>query len=107
MKWIDVCSAGEIDREEGRRFEHQGRSYAIFRNHLDEYFCTDGLCTHEQVHLAEGLVIENTVECPKHASIFDFTTGEVETPPAWEDLQTYPAKVKDGRVVIGLDLVDQ
>lgn len=98
--WIDACAADDIEAEEGRRFDHGGRTFAIFRNDADEYFCTDGLCTHEEVHLADGLVMENTVECPKHASIFDFTNGEVETPPACENLHTYPCKVEDGRVMV-------
>ncbi|HTW27776.1 MAG TPA: MocE family 2Fe-2S type ferredoxin [Acetobacteraceae bacterium] len=102
MPWIDACSAADIDAEEGRRFDHDGRTFAIFRNHQDEYFCTDGLCTHESIHLGDGLVVENTVECPKHSSIFNFTTGEVETPPACENLHTFPTKVENGRVLIEL-----
>lgn len=100
MPWIDVCAADDIEAEGALRFDAGGRTFAIFRNDRDEYFCTDGLCTHEAVHLAEGLVIGNTVECPKHASIFDIATGEVESPPACENLQTYPAKVEGGRVLI-------
>ena len=100
MPWIDACAADAIDEEEGVRFDRNGRTFAIFRNDADEYFCTDGLCTHEEVHLADGLVMENTVECPKHSSIFDFTNGEVETPPACDDLKTYPTKVENGRVFV-------
>lgn len=99
-QWIDACSADAIDKEDVVRFDHDGRTFAIYRNHADEYFCTDGLCTHEEVHLADGLVVENTIECPKHFSIFDFTTGEVETPPAYESLRTYRTKVENGRVMI-------
>jgi 3-phenylpropionate/trans-cinnamate dioxygenase ferredoxin subunit len=102
VPWIDACSAGDIEAENGLRFDHGGRTYAIFRNNRNEYFCTDGLCTHEAVHLADGLVMENTVECPKHASVFDFTTGEVDTPPACDNLRTYPARVENGRVMIEL-----
>jgi 3-phenylpropionate/trans-cinnamate dioxygenase ferredoxin component len=99
MPWIDAGPA-DLAPEEGRRFDHAGRTFAIFRNHEDAYFCTDGLCTHEDVHLCDGLVIENTVECPKHASIFDFTTGVVETPPACNNLRTYPTRVDAGRVMM-------
>lgn len=98
--WVDVCDAEEIEAEEALRFDYEGKTYAIYRNDEDEYYCTDGLCTHEDVHLAEGMVMENTVECPKHSSIFDFTTGEVETPPACENLQTYSTKLENGRVLI-------
>ena len=47
MPWIDACAADDIDAEEAKRFDHGGRTFAIFRNDADEYFCTDGLCTHE------------------------------------------------------------
>lgn len=102
MPWIDACSADDLDTEEARRFDHGGRTYAVYRNHEGDFFCTDGLCTHEEIHLADGLVIENSIECPKHSSLFDITTGEVETPPACENLRTYPAKVEDGRVMIDI-----
>lgn len=66
MPWIDVCEAEDLEEESGRRFDHGGKTFAIFRNDRNEYYCTDGLCTHEEIHLADGLVMENTVECPKH-----------------------------------------
>lgn len=98
MPLIDICSIDDIEPEEAMRFDHDGRTYAIFRNDREQFFCTSGLCTHEEVHLAEGLVMGNTVECPKHASIFDFTSGEAETPPACENLQTFVTRIVDGRV---------
>ena len=100
MPCIDACSTDDIDAEDVIRFDHAGRTFAIYRNHEDGYFCTDGLCTHEDIHLADGLVMENTVECPKHSSIFDFTTGEVETPPACNNLHCYKTRVEAGRVMI-------
>ena len=99
-EWVDACATEKIDAENAIRFDHGGRTFAIFRNHQNEYFCTDGLCTHEEVHLADGLVVENTIECPKHSSIFDFKTGEVETPPACEDLRAYPTKIENGRIMV-------
>ena len=102
MPWIDACATDAIDAESVIRFDHAGRTYAIYRNHEDGYFCTDGLCTHEDIHLCDGLVIENTVECPKHSSIFDFTSGEVETPPACNNLRTYPTRIDGSRVLIAL-----
>ena len=102
MAWTPACSADDIDAEDVIRFDHGGRTFAIYRNHEDGYFCTDGLCTHEDIHLADGLVMENTIECPKHSSIFDFTTGEVETPPACNNLRCYTTKVAGGRVLVDI-----
>ncbi|SMX43087.1 MocE family 2Fe-2S type ferredoxin [Maliponia aquimaris] len=100
--WIDACAAGDIDAEDVIRFDHGTRTFIIVRDHQDGYYCTDGLCTHEAVHLSDGLVVEATIECPKHSSIFDCRTGEVETPPACENLRTYPTRVEDGRVFVQL-----
>ena len=102
MPWIDACSTDDINAEEVIRFDHDGRTFAVYRGPSDDFFCTDGLCTHEEVHLADGLVMEYSIECPKHASMFDYRSGEVETPPACEDLNTYPTKVENGRVMIEL-----
>lgn len=99
-EWVDACSVDAIETEGVVRFDHAGRTFAIYRNHEDRFYCTDGLCTHEAVHLADGLVMENTIECPKHLSIYDFTTGTVETPPACVNLATYRTRVDRGRVSI-------
>lgn len=102
MPWIDACATDDIEAEDVIRFDHAGRTYIIVRDHEDNYYCTDGLCTHEEIHLADGLVVENTIECPKHSSIFNLATGEVETPPACENLHTYKTRAEGGRVMIDL-----
>lgn len=102
MAWIDACSTDDIDAEDVIRFDHDGRTFIIVRDHQDNYYCTDGLCTHEDVHLSDGLVVENTIECPKHSSIFNMENGEVETPPACENLHTYSTKVDADRVFVDI-----
>lgn len=99
-KWIDACSVGEIDQEDLIRFDHDGKTYAIYHSPDGEFFCTDGLCSHEHVHLADGLVMDYEIECPKHNATFDYRTGEATSPPACVNLNTYRAKVEDDRVLI-------
>jgi len=48
----------DIDQEDGIRFDSGGRTFAIYCSPDNLFFATDGLCTHEKVHLADGLVIE-------------------------------------------------
>lgn len=98
--WIDACATGDIEEEDLIRFDHGDRTFAIYRSPDDEYYCTDGLCTHEQVHLENGLVMDHEIECPKHNAAFDYRTGEALRAPACVDLRTYPVKVEDGRVFI-------
>lgn len=98
--WIEACAIDTIDAEDVIRFDHDGRSFAIFRSSKDEYYATDGLCTHEHVHLADGLVMGSIIECPKHNGRFDYRTGEAKGAPVCINLKTYPVKVENGRVFI-------
>jgi len=66
----------------------------------DRYFATDGLCTHEKIHLADGLVMGTIIECPKHNGRFDYTTGKAKGAPVCVDLKTYPTRVEAGEVFI-------
>jgi 3-phenylpropionate/trans-cinnamate dioxygenase ferredoxin subunit len=61
------------------------------------------LCTHEQAHLADGLVMDDIIECPLHNGRFDYRTGEAMGAPVCVDLKTYLVRVENGRVLIDLD----
>src|SRR5689334_3581488 len=98
--WVEACGAGDVELEEVIRFDHGSRTFAIYRSAEDEYFCTDGLCSHEKVHLCDGLVMDNVIECPKHNGQFDYKTGEAIRVPACVNLKTYRTKVENDRVLI-------
>lgn len=98
--WVDACGAEDVDEEDVIRFDHDGRTFAIYRSPDDDYFATDGLCTHERVHLADGLVMDDIIECPKHNGRFNYKTGAGQGAPICVALKTYPVKVEAGRVLI-------
>lgn len=99
--WTDVCALDEIDDEDVRRFDHAGKTYALYR-YQDRVYATDGLCSHERVHLADGLVMEHVIECPKHNGRFDIRDGRALGAPVCVNLKTYPARVHGGQVQIQL-----
>ena len=98
--WVDACAVDDIEEEDVRRFDHGGRTFAIYRSSDGGFYCTDGLCTHEQVHLADGLVFDYIIECPKHNGQFDYRTGEAMRPPVCEDLATYLVRIEHDRVLV-------
>jgi 3-phenylpropionate/trans-cinnamate dioxygenase ferredoxin subunit len=100
MPWIDAVAADEIDEEDVMRWDHNGRTFAIYHSPDGEFFATDGLCTHENVHLAGGLVMDYEIECPKHNGRFDYRTGAAKRAPVCVNLRTYPAKEEAGRVLV-------
>ena len=95
--WLKVGPLADIEDEDVRRFDHDGRTYAIYRV-AGNVYATDGLCTHEQAHLCDGLVMEHVIECPMHNGRFDIRDGRALGAPACINLKTYPARIENGIV---------
>jgi 3-phenylpropionate/trans-cinnamate dioxygenase ferredoxin component len=98
--WVDVCPEDVIENEDVIRFDYAGRTFAVYRDADGAVFCTDGLCSHEHVHLADGLVMDDTIECPRHNGRFNYKTGAALRTPACVALATYPARLNAGRVEV-------
>ncbi len=98
---ISVCALNDIDDEDVRRFDHAGKTYAIYRLN-NQVYATDGLCTHEQVHLADGLLMDFVIECSKHNGRFDIRDGKALCAPVCVNLTCYPCWVEEGQILIEL-----
>ena len=97
--WILVGTADNIEVEDIIRFDHNDKTFCVYKLE-DGFYATDGICTHEAGHLEDGLVMDNEIECPMHQGVFDIKTGEAISPPACDDLKTYPVKVEDNNIYI-------
>ena len=100
--WVEACAVNDVEAEDVIRFDHGDRTFAIFRSPDDQYFATDGHCTHERTHLADGLVMDDIIECPKHNGRFNYRTGKAKGAPVCVNLATYPVEVVDGKVMIAI-----
>ena len=101
LEWVEVCPASEIDVEDVRRFDHGSSTFAIYRT-ADGYYASDGLCTHEEALLSDGLVLDDVIECPLHNGRFHIPTGEALSPPVCINLKTYPVRIDNGTLKLGL-----
>jgi len=101
--WIHVCDCNDIEIEDLIRFDHGDRTFAVYRSPADEFFCTDGLCTHEDVHLEDGLVMNYLIECPLHSGQFDYRTGKAVRAPCSENLKIYPVKIEKDQIFINVN----
>lgn len=101
--WVLACGVDDIDIEDVIRFDHDGKSFAIYRSPEGAFFATEGLCTHEKVHLAQGLVMDDIIECPKHNGRFNYKTGEAKGAPVCVNLKTFAVKVEGGKVFLQVE----
>ena len=96
--WIEVCAAADLAREEVIRFDHGRQTYALIRDEAGRLHATDGICTHGNTHLADGLVKGAIIECPKHNGRFHLADGSPARPPVCRGLATYPLEERAQRL---------
>lgn len=100
MTVVDVCAEGEIP-EGGHRLIDIGGGIEVAVYYVDgEYWAIEDVCTHDYGPLAEGELEGCQVICPRHGARFDIRTGAALTLPAYRPVETYPARVAEGRIVV-------
>ena len=98
--WVDAGPESGLNAGDAIRFDHGRKTFAIIRDADGKLFATDGMCTHGNTHLADGLVIGGTIECPKHNGRFHLADGSPARAPICRGLATYPVESRNGRVFV-------
>jgi Na+-transporting NADH:ubiquinone oxidoreductase subunit F len=101
--WIEVCAATDLATEDVIRFDHARRTYALYRDSDGSLHATDGICSHGNTHLADGLVKDGLIECPKHNGRFRLADGAPARPPVCRALATYPVEDRNGRLWLNVE----
>jgi nitrite reductase (NADH) small subunit len=102
--WVRVTRCESVPLREGRAVTLAGREIAIF-NLGDRFLATDNQCPHQGGPLCDGIVAGDSVVCPLHAWKVRLESGTVVRPACNEaSVATYPTRVDDGVVWLGLPL---
>lgn len=98
---IAVCPAAELTPGQMRLVEHDGRKIGIF-NCEGTLYAIEDRCSHDDGPLAEGEfdAAACTVECPRHGSLFDLSTGRPKTLPAFAPVQTFSVAIEDDTITL-------
>jgi 3-phenylpropionate/trans-cinnamate dioxygenase ferredoxin subunit len=101
---IEVCRVDELPPGASRIVEVNGRKIGVF-NAGEKMYAIDDRCSHDDGPLAEGPFDpeRQTVECPRHGSLFDLETGRPKTLPAYLPVDTFPVRVEDGVIKLEVD----
>ena len=65
-----------------------------------EVFAVGATCTHAEVPMVDGEVVDCGLECYMHGSFFDLRTGEPRSLPATEPLSVYPVTIDGDNVLV-------
>lgn len=99
---VEITQLDSLPRGRGVRVSIGDRTIAMFRIENDVYAIGDR-CSHAEASLAEGELWDMSVECPRHGSEFDLSTGEPQALPATEPVPVYEVSVEDGTVYLELE----
>ncbi|KAG9009413.1 hypothetical protein FRB94_012070 [Tulasnella sp. JGI-2019a] len=85
MKQVDFVSEGKVLLSKLRGNVH----------------ATSAFCTHYGAPLAKGtLESSGRVVCPWHGACFNVCTGDIEDAPAVDNIHSFKAEVKDGKIYV-------
>ena len=71
--------------------------------HGGQLFAIEDECSHAKVPLSEGEVIDCTIECYLHGSLFDLRTGAPLNLPATSPVRVFPVRIEGTDVLVDPD----
>jgi 3-phenylpropionate/trans-cinnamate dioxygenase ferredoxin component len=101
---VTVCPLDDLPPGARRRVDFEDLEIGVV-NCNGELLAIEDRCSHDDGPLAEGTFDPQacTVECPRHGSLFDLTSGRPRTLPAYVPVETFEVRVEDGEIKLEVD----
>lgn len=101
-EWIDVAEVTALPPGSRKIISTPYAEIAVFN--LDgDFFAIEDICTHDGGELASGRCEGDQIICPRHGARFCIRNGRALTPPAYDDITTYPVRIEQDMVQIDID----
>jgi len=101
-EWIDVAPENELLPGSRKVVSTAYAEVAVFN--LDGlFFAIEDVCSHDGGELASGACEGDQIICPRHGARFCIRDGRALTPPAYDNIDTFPIRVENGMVQVDLD----
>ncbi len=93
---VDECPSGQ------RLFIEVDEQQIVIFNLAGNFYAIADVCTHDDGPLGEGEIDGFQIICPRHGARFDLRNGKALTFPAVVDTVSYPVRVVDGWIEVGV-----
>jgi len=101
LKFYKVVEIQDFPENERLFIEIKGLPIVLYSLNGD-YFATGDVCSHDNGPIGEGRIEGLELICPRHGARFDIRTGKVTRLPATKDIPSYPVKIVDNYICVGL-----
>ena len=102
IKYYVVAACSELAVTMQMYVELNGEEILLCRE-SEEYFAVSYYCSHERFTLEGGTIAAGCITCPYHGAEFRLSDGGVIAPPAFEPIKTYPIRVEDDTIAVGIN----
>ena len=99
---LRACSLSDLHDESAIRVQLAGKPVCVARSG-GEVFALLDVCSHADVALSEGDVVDGSIECWLHGSLFDLRTGQPSGLPATRPVPTFPVTVEGDDVLVQME----
>jgi 3-phenylpropionate/trans-cinnamate dioxygenase ferredoxin subunit len=100
-EWIDVAAETALVDGEHVVVDVNGDDVAVFKIE-GQFYAVEDVCTHDGTEIASGELDGHEIICPRHGARFCVKTGEVKCAPAYENIATFPVRILEGRIQVGM-----
>jgi len=102
---VEIGKTTDVPEGEARRFVANRIEIAVANLGNGVFLAVDDVCSHAESSLSEGEVDvdDETIECPRHGSVFDLRTGRPRSLPATLPVLAFRVKVEGETIMIELE----
>jgi len=97
--WVDVIDQNALADGENMVVDVDGTDVAVFKI-KGVFYAIEDVCSHDGAEIASGQLDGDEIVCPRHGARFCVKTGEVKSPPAYENISCFPVQIKNDRVQV-------
>ncbi len=102
MRWITVVPANTL-ADGARAFVDTDGRHIMVINLGGQYCAIESVCSHADFELDEAETEGDNIIWPLHGAHFCLRTGKALTPPAYENLTTFPVRIENNQVQVGIE----
>ncbi len=105
--FVQIVSLAELSENEVVRFDLDDQTFAVYKTEKGKCHVTEGICTHGNTHLSDGLLVGDQIECPKHNGRFSILDGSPQRAPVCDAIKTYEVIEKEGHIYLDLKSITE
>jgi 3-phenylpropionate/trans-cinnamate dioxygenase ferredoxin component len=102
--WEAVGTVADFEPDKPERCELGDIAVMVVRTSGGDFHALYDVCSHAEVALSEGEVVDGEIECWLHGSTFSLKTGKPSCLPAVDPVPVYPTKIEGDVVYVATNV---